>query len=180
MHNSQVQSSYNHFHYIYLSPPTAAHRLNILVKFFGPAGVQTPVYKQCTNLQIFRYLDRQKTGRQKKMAARTICGGYATIECYLKLTSPGSGLSCLPALCMFTKHQPAAKSDLRQYPSFSSAPAELTTPPRNPSSRSPEDPQGRGREDQPGRDQDRRLRQGRDRDGRVRPHREERKGSQGV
>ena len=96
MHNSQVQSSYNHFHYIYLSPPTAAHRLNILVKFFGPAGVQTPVYKQCTNLQIFRYLDRQKTGRQKKMAARTICGGYATIECYLKLTSPGSGLSCLP------------------------------------------------------------------------------------
>ena len=79
-----------------LSPPTAAHRLNILVKFFGPAGVQTPVYKQCTNLQIFRYLDRQKTGRQKKMAARTICGGYATIECYLKLTSPGSGLSCLP------------------------------------------------------------------------------------
>ena len=98
MHNSQVQSSYNHFHYIYLSPPTAAHRLNILVKFFGPAGVQTPVYKQCTNLQIFRYLDRQKTGRQKKMAARTICGGYATIECYLKLTSPGSGLSCLPWL----------------------------------------------------------------------------------
>ena len=96
MHNSQVQSSYNHFHYIYLSPPTAAHRLNILVKFFGPAGVQTPVYKQCTNLQIFRYLDRQKTGRQKKMDARTICGGYATIECYLKLTSPGSGLSCLP------------------------------------------------------------------------------------
>ena len=79
-----------------LSPPTAAHRLNILVKFFGPAGVQTPVYKQCTDLQIFRYLDRQKTGRQKKMAARTICGGYATIECYLKLTSPGSGLSCLP------------------------------------------------------------------------------------
>ena len=102
MHNSQVQSSYNHFHYIYLSPPTAAHRLNILVKFFGPAGVQTPVYKQCTNLQIFRYLDRQKTGRQKKMAARTICGGYATIECYLKLTSPGSGLSCLP--CQIINH----------------------------------------------------------------------------
>ena len=28
------------------------------------------------------------------------CGGYATIECYLKLTSPGSGLSCLPCLLM--------------------------------------------------------------------------------
>ena len=66
-------------------------------------------------------------------------------------------------------------SDLRQYPSFSSAPAELTPPPRN-----PEDPLGRGQEDRQGRDRDRHLRQGQDPDGRVRPHREERKGSQGV
>ena len=30
------------------------------------------------------------------------CGGYATIECYLKLTFPGSGLSCLPWHTVFS------------------------------------------------------------------------------
>ena len=75
MHNSQVPSSYHHFHYKpnlwvkphfyqsflfdstpfpHLTPPTAAHRLNILIKFFGPGGKPATLYK--TMYKFTKYL----------------------------------------------------------------------------------------------------------------------------